>query len=164
MAAGPLRLTGGLSRSRTFAGILAGVLGAPIEVSAEPGATALGAALCAATGAGVFPDVGTAAAALVRAPTQVEPEQAEDSAALYERSLSTGLGYYARNNDLAGIGLNWADAKGFSDTQFTTEAFYRFNISPDFQITPSIQYTRDPLLDPGSDDLTILGLRARIVF
>ncbi|MDV7142004.1 carbohydrate porin [Tropicimonas sp. TH_r6] len=89
---------------------------------------------------------------------------AEGTAALYERSLSTGLGWYRRNNDLAGIGLNWAEAKDIDETQFTTEAFYRFNISPDFQITPSIQYIRDPLLNPGQDDLTILGLRARIVF
>lgn len=90
--------------------------------------------------------------------------QSEGTVALYERSLSTGLGWYRRNTDLAAIGFNWAEAKGFDETQFTTEAFYRFNISPDFQITPSIQYIRDPLLSPGQDDLTILGLRARIVF
>ncbi len=90
--------------------------------------------------------------------------KSEGTAALYERSLSTGLGWYRRNTDLAGIGLNWAAAKGFDDTQFTTEAFYRFNISPDFQITPSIQYIWNPLLNPRSDDMTILGLRARIVF
>jgi porin len=89
---------------------------------------------------------------------------AEGTAALYERSLSTGLGWYRRNTDLAGIGFNWAEAKDIDETQFTTEAFYRFNISPDFQITPSIQYIRDPLLSPGQDDLTILGLRTRIVF
>lgn len=89
---------------------------------------------------------------------------AEGTAALYERSLSTGLGWYRRNTDLAGIGLNWAEAKDIDETQFTTEVFYRFNISPDFQITPSIQFISNPLLDPGSDDLTILGLRARIVF
>lgn len=94
----------------------------------------------------------------------VRAGQSEGTAALYERSLSTGLGWHRRNTDLAGLGLNWAEAIGFDDTQFTTEAFYRFNISPDFQITPSVQYIRDPLLDPGSDDMTILGLRARIVF
>ncbi|TMV08078.1 carbohydrate porin [Ruegeria sediminis] len=90
--------------------------------------------------------------------------RSEGTAALYERSLSTGLGWYRSNTDLAGIGFNWAEATGFDDTQFTTEAFYRFNISPDFQITPSIQYISNPLLNPGSDDLTIFGLRARIVF
>lgn len=89
---------------------------------------------------------------------------AEGTAALYERSLSTGLGWYRRNTDLAGIGFNWAEAKDIDETQFTTEAFYRFNISRDFQITPSIQYISDPLLNPGQKDLTILGLRARIVF
>ncbi|TDL91176.1 carbohydrate porin [Meridianimarinicoccus aquatilis] len=89
---------------------------------------------------------------------------AEGTAALYERSLSTGLGWYRRNTDLAGIGFNWAEAKDINETQFTTEAFYRFNISRDFQITPSIQYISDPLLNPGQKDLTILGLRARIVF
>lgn len=90
--------------------------------------------------------------------------RSEGTAALYERALSTGLGWYRRNTDLAGIGFNWAEAKGFDETQFTTEAFYRFNISPDFQITPSVQYIANPLLDAGSDELFILGLRARIVF
>lgn len=88
----------------------------------------------------------------------------DGTAALYNRSLSTGLGWYRRNQDLAAIGLNWAEAKGFDDQQVTAEAFYRFNISPYFQITPSIQYISNPLLDPDSDDLTIVGLRARIVF
>lgn len=88
----------------------------------------------------------------------------DGTAALYKRSLSTGIGWYRRNTDLAGIGLNWAEAKGFDDQQFTTEAFYRFNISPNFQITPSVQYIANPLLDPGSDSLTLFGLRARIVF
>lgn len=88
----------------------------------------------------------------------------DGTAAIYNRSLSTGLGWYRRNQDLAAIGLNWAEAKGFDDQQFTAEAFYRFNISPDFQITPSIQFIESPLLNSGSDDLTIFGLRARIVF
>lgn len=88
----------------------------------------------------------------------------EGTVALYERSLSTGIGWYRRNNDLAGIGLNWAEAKGFNDTQFTTEAFYRFNISPDFQITPSIQYIANPLLDPTLNSISLIALRARIVF
>lgn len=88
----------------------------------------------------------------------------EGTAALYERSLSTGVGWYGRNTDLAGLGLNWAEAKGFDETQFTAEAFYRFSISPGLQITPSIQYIADPLLAPDRDNLTIFGLRGRILF
>lgn len=86
------------------------------------------------------------------------------TAALYKRSLSTGIGYYGRNTDLAGLGLNLAEGNGINGTQFTAEAFYRFSISPGFQITPSIQYIADPLLAPSQGDIFLFGLRTRLVF
>ncbi len=86
------------------------------------------------------------------------------TAALYERSVSAGLGYYGRNTDLAGLGLNWAKARGIEGSQFTLEAFYRFSISPGFQITPSIQYISNPLLNPDQSSIALFGLRTRIVF
>ncbi len=86
------------------------------------------------------------------------------TAALYDRSVSAGLGYYGRNTDLAGLGLNWAEARGIDGDQFTLEAFYRFSISPGLQITPSLQYISNPLLNPGQDSITLFGLRTRIVF
>lgn len=70
------------------------------------------------------------------------------TAALYDRSLSTGIAYYGRNTDAAGLGLNWAEANGIAGRQFTAEAFYRFSISPGLHITPSIQYVSNPLLSP----------------
>jgi porin len=85
-------------------------------------------------------------------------------AALYENSVSAGLGYFSRKTDLAGIGFNWAEADGISGNQKTIEAFYRFSISPNLQITPSIQYIKDPLLTSDESSLTLFGLRARIVF
>ena len=86
------------------------------------------------------------------------------TAALYENSVSVGLGYYGRNTDLAGIGLNWAEANGVPGNQHTIEAFYRFSISPGLQITPSIQYIDNPLLNPGQGSITLFGIRARVVF
>jgi porin len=74
------------------------------------------------------------------------------------------VGYYGRNTDLAGLGLNWAEARGIDGDQFTLEAFYRFSISPGLQITPSLQYISNPLLNPGQDSITLFGLRTRIVF
>lgn len=86
------------------------------------------------------------------------------TAALYKRSVSAGVGYYARNTDLAGIGLNWAEANGIPGSQATMEMFYRFSISPGLQITPSLQFIDNPLLNPGQSSITVLGLRARVVF
>lgn len=86
------------------------------------------------------------------------------AAALYDRSVSTGISYYGRNTDAAGLGLNWAEANGISGSQFTAEAFYRFSISPGLHITPSIQNISNPLLNPGQDSIVLFGLRTRIVF
>ncbi len=88
----------------------------------------------------------------------------QGTAALYDRSLSTGIGYFGRNTDLAGLGLNWAEGNGLSGTQFTTELFYRFSLGSGLQITPSVQYISNPLLDPAQDDILLFGLRARAVF
>lgn len=86
------------------------------------------------------------------------------TAALYDRSISTGIAYYGRNTDAAGLGLNWAEANGIDGGQFTAEAFYRFSISPGLHITPSIQYISNPFLNPGQSDMVLVGLRTRIVF
>ncbi|NOE28349.1 carbohydrate porin [Ruegeria sp. HKCCD6157] len=86
------------------------------------------------------------------------------TAALYDRSVSAGLGYYGRNTDLAGLGLNWAEARNIDGDQFTLEAFYRFSISPGLQITPSLQFISNPLLNPNQDSITLFSLRTRIVF
>src|SRR5262245_11661958 len=69
------RLGGGMSRSAVFARLLAGVLDRPLRVAEVAESSALGAALCAARGAGRFPDLATAARALVRL-REVEPETA----------------------------------------------------------------------------------------
>lgn len=85
-------------------------------------------------------------------------------AALYDRSVSLGLGYYGRTTDGAGIGFNWSEANGLQGDQFTAELFYRFTISRGLQITPSIQFIDDPLLNPDENSITVLGLRTRFVF
>lgn len=94
----------------------------------------------------------------------VRAGMSEGTAALYKNSVSAGIGYYARSTDLAGLAVNWAEANGVSGDQTTVEAFYRFSLSPGLQITPSVQYINNPLLNSDQSDITILGLRARVVF
>jgi autoinducer 2 (AI-2) kinase len=78
---GSVRVTGGLSRSRFYAQLLADVLELPVEVTRVPEATALAAALCAGVGAGVFADLGEAAERSVTVAHRCQPDSAR--AAVY---------------------------------------------------------------------------------
>jgi xylulokinase len=81
LAGDRLRVLGGGARDATWLSIKAGVTGRVIERLAEPEATALGAAILAATGAGWFPDPAAAArSTLALLPGDVEPAQAERAA------------------------------------------------------------------------------------
>ncbi len=69
-----LRAMGGGIRSRLFSQILADVLERPLQLCAEPEISALGAAVVAMAGSGVYPDLPTAAAAMTRFASTVEPD------------------------------------------------------------------------------------------
>lgn len=82
-----------------------------------------------------------------------------------DRSVSLGTGYDVRDGqDLAGLALNWGRAPGSSLNQYTIELFYRYDPTDFIQITPSIQFVANPAYDPATDDMLVLGLRARLVF
>ncbi|UCE89053.1 MAG: carbohydrate porin [Pseudomonadota bacterium] len=95
---------------------------------------------------------------------------ANDGGALWEKSLSAGVGYYlTRRTDLLGIGLNWSEpsetavAPGLDD-QYTAELFYRLQIAQQFAVTPSLQWIKDPALNPNEKQIWVLGVRARLAF
>jgi autoinducer 2 (AI-2) kinase len=68
-----LRLGGGLSRSPLLAQLLADVCGRPVEVAAASETSALGAALCAGAGCGVFASLEEGARALARVERRYAP-------------------------------------------------------------------------------------------
>ena len=53
----PIRLAGGMSKSAFFAQLLSDVLGTPVEAAQVPECSALGAAICAGVGAGLYDNV-----------------------------------------------------------------------------------------------------------
>ncbi len=90
---------------------------------------------------------------------------AKDGGTLLDRSISVGTGYDARDGkDLAGVGVNWGRAPGNSRNQFTMEAFYRWDVTDFFQITPSVQLVTNPANDPTTENMVVLGLRVRAHF
>lgn len=86
---------------------------------------------------------------------------------LINRNIAVGFGYRPTRapSDLFGVALGWANpTNDLLPDQFTAEAFYRFQVTPQLAVTPDVQLIVDPSLDPTEDYLWALGMRARIAF
>ena len=66
---------GGATRSELWMQLHADVSNVPISITREPEGPALGAAMLAAVGAGIYPDLATAAAEMVHVERTIEPDQ-----------------------------------------------------------------------------------------
>ena len=92
----------------------------------------------------------------------------KDSGSLLERSITIGVGYQpVPMRGVIGFGFNWGQPNetsfGDVDDQYTTELFWRYQLTTELAVTPTIQYIRDPALNPNESSLWAFGLRARIV-
>jgi len=82
-----------------------------------------------------------------------------------QTTFSTGLGLVRDNKDVLGVGLSWGSPanSNFRD-QFTSEFFYRFQMTQGLAITPDVQLIANPALNPTVDVLAFFGIRLRAVF
>jgi len=92
---------------------------------------------------------------------------ADDGGSLLQKSVSIGFLYQKTPaHNLLGFGLNWGEpnestfATGLDD-QVTMETFYRFQLTQQFALTPTVEYLKNPALNPVDDSLWVLGLRMR---
>jgi porin len=89
----------------------------------------------------------------------------DGDAALFQTVFSTGLGLLRSNKDVAGIGVSWnKPTDGSLRQQFTSEAFYRFQLTQFLAITPDVQLIANPALNPTEDVIGFFGLRLRAAF
>ena len=91
----------------------------------------------------------------------------EDSGSLLERSVTVGIGYQPiPMRGVIGLGFNWGkpNEASFEDSkdQYTTELFWRYQLTKEVAVTPSIQYIKDPALNQEEDSLWAYGLRLRV--
>ena len=68
------RFAGGAARSRPWLDIFASAIGLPLELSGANELGALGAAIIAAVGVGLYPDLDAAVAAMTRVTCRIEPD------------------------------------------------------------------------------------------
>ena len=85
-----MKTIGGMSQSDTWPKLLANVLNRPVTAPIQSEGSLLGAAICAATGAGYYASIEEAVKAMVR---WKPPYQPDDRAELYDR-------YYSRWNEI----------------------------------------------------------------
>ncbi len=87
---------------------------------------------------------------------------ANGEGAFLDRSLSVGTAYaMVDGRDQLGVGLNVGRAPGISQTQFTSEIYYRYQPLHWLQITPSAQWIINPANASKTDDIFIAGIRVR---
>jgi autoinducer 2 (AI-2) kinase len=96
-------LTGGAAKGELWPQIVADTLGIPVQVPVVKESTALGAAIYAGVGAGVYEDAGTTADELVRFERTYEPEAA--AAAVYDGLYDQWRELYRRSLELSEAGL-----------------------------------------------------------
>ena len=91
---------------------------------------------------------------------------AQDGGSLLQKSVGVGVLYQPNTRGELGFGMNWGEPNETTfttglDDQYTMEAFYRFQLTQQFAITPSIEYIKNPALNPQENDIWVVGLRAR---
>ncbi|MFA0157390.1 carbohydrate porin [Vibrio sp. 10N.261.46.A3] len=94
----------------------------------------------------------------------------EGQVALYDKSLSVGFGYFGlgKPTNNLGVAVNWSELNeeilqpvANSDEQWTAEIYYNMQFGDHFQVTPDIQYTKDPAFSNESS-AWVFGIRARV--
>jgi len=87
----------------------------------------------------------------------------KDSGSLLEKSVSAGVGYQpVPMRGVIGAGINWGKPNGGGRDQYTTELFWRYQLTKEVALTPSLQYIHNPALNPTEDGLFAAGLRVRV--
>jgi autoinducer-2 kinase len=95
--------TGGASKGRLWSRILADVLGLPVRVPVVKESTALGAAIYAGIGAGLYDDLAAVVADVVQMERTVEPDPAAH--ARYRELYEQWLELYGRSLELSETGI-----------------------------------------------------------
>lgn len=92
-----------------------------------------------------------------------------ESGSLLQYSASAGVGYQpVPSRGVVALGVNWGKPNetsfGDLDDQLSTELFWRYHLTKQVAVTPSVQYINNPALNPDTNNMWIMGIRARLVF
>ena len=76
--------------------------------------------------------------------------------------VAGGMGFRFLSHDILGVSVNWTNPPDATlRDQFTTELYYRFNLTEHLAFTPDLQWVINPSLNPAVGSLFYFGIRAR---
>jgi porin len=95
--------------------------------------------------------------------------QSFDNAAIYDQQAAVHFLLYEPfgkfKNDVIGASLNWIQSSASNTRdEYNIEAFYRFPLFPQVDVTLSYQYVIDPAFSPGIDNSSVVSLRLTTSF
>jgi porin len=89
--------------------------------------------------------------------------RADKRTAAVRQSAGGGLvrkGALGFQEDLLGVGFAWADPSDSTlRDEYVTEVFWRTQLTPLIQLTPSVQFWFDPSMTPGDDFQSVFSIR-----
>ena len=88
---------------------------------------------------------------------------------IYNKSATIGaIRKFHYRSDVAGIAISWGELPSnpalVSDEQITSEAFWQIQFARNLEITPNIQYLKDPAFNPTHSEVWSAGVRALLTF
>lgn len=98
---------------------------------------------------------------------------------MFDRALTVGAeangSYWSRGGDSLGLALGWlrtsdayrdftATTTAINGAERVAELYYRYRVSKQFELSPSLQVIGNPGGDPSAQDVRILGLRSQFTF
>lgn len=92
---------------------------------------------------------------------------AKDGGAFYSGSVSAGYAYNIAGPNTLGVGLNWnrPNESTFGpglDDQYSSEIFFKWQVTHHSELTPNIQLISNPAFNPTDNFTAVFGLRARV--
>jgi porin len=89
-------------------------------------------------------------------------KSSDDASTLYSEYAAAGVTKSAFGDSMFGVGVSWGTPQGLDNSQVATEFFYRWQMSQNLALTPSVQFLNDPVLNAVDSSVTVFSLRLRL--
>ena len=85
-----------------------------------------------------------------------------DAATLYKDYAAAGITKSIYRDSMIGLGMSWGKPQGSDSSQVATEIFYKWQLSQNLALTPSVQFLNNPAANDVDSSVSVFSLRLRL--